>query len=624
MRKHFFAFISLTAAAVAVLSCAKVAEIKDEADDYNPAKGAITVTVRAGDDMTRTMAVDGDVPTIKWTANDKVALFEVVDGVIAGKTTSDAADIDGEGRASFSTEIDWGDAGTEGSTYQYSAVYPAEAVELDFDNGQYYLYLIEEQFLEGNNFSNDSDILISTVLDYGDSRVGDGDDLMFSFRRIGTVVRLRLKGITAGEKISQVTVQAPVNIAGTISYDPVSGKVDPATAFELYGYKTVNLYADDLEATGDDVVWFRVMCEEDWAAGADFSIKVVTDQGTYQKEVSLPTAIRFPDGGLTKFGVDLSESLVEYLTVPVLWDFENGAPGWTSIDSDGDDNEWYFNFTGDSSLSHSGSIALVSDSFNGSALYPDNWVFTPKVKLTEGNYLSFWVRAEDIDWRAEHYAVYIKTESGELTTLIAESEYPVEDFFDVDGYFQRIVVQIPEAFDNQVVSIGFRHFNCTDLSHLRLDDVEILEEKPVVQTRDYADYLGEWTDGNSIFTIEQAVEGSSYYISGFVGQEFPAEAIFVNNRMYVYEQVVDSGGTDSVTLQGMFLNCEDNQYFWDWTTDLTTIGTGILFMASYNANTDTLDIIPFGRFVDYIWLYYSGQIAVDFNGYGGIPGPLAR
>ena len=612
MRKSFIAFISMTAAAMAVLSCAKVADVMDA-----PSKG-ITINVKAGDDMTRTMAVDGEIPTIKWTAGDNVLLFEVVDGALVDASTSDGALIDEEGRASFVTPIDWDDAGTAGtSAYQYSAVYPSSAVYAS--GGVHFLFLPDDQYLVGNNFSDDSDLLISTVLDHGNTRATQDEDIMFTFRRVGTVVRLRLKGIPEGAKINQVTLQAPVDIAGTINYDPITGKVDPASAFEIYGTETVNLIASDLVATGDDVIWFRVMCDEDWAEGAKFFIKVVTDQGNYEKEVTLPVAIRFPDGGLTKFGVDLSEVAPTYLTVPILWDFEDGVEGWTSSDDDGDGNEWTVSFGNDPSYVHSGSTVLVSESYNGTVLTPDNWAFTPKVQLTEGNYLSFWVRADDIDYRAEHYAVYIKSESGELTTLIDESEYPVEDFFDVDGYFQRIVVQIPEAFDNQVVSIGFRHFNCTDLFRLRLDDVEILEEEPVVQTRDYADYLGEWTDGSQVFTIEQAVEGSSYYITGLKGQDFPAEAIFYNNRLYVYEQTVYSDDSYDLTLQGLFIT---DDYGLDWDHDLSSVGTRILFIASYNPNTGALDIIPFSKFVDYIWLLYTDGECSGYYGYDEIPGPM--
>ena len=609
MRKQFFAIISMTAAALAVLSCAKVADVMDA-----PSKG-ITINVKAGDDMTRTMAVDGEIPTIKWTAGDNVLLFEVVDGALVDASTSDGALIDEEGRASFVTPIDWDDAGTAGtSAYQYSAVYPSSAVYAS--GGVHFLFLPDDQYLVGNNFSDDSDLLISTVLDHGNTRATQDEDIMFTFRRVGTVVRLRLKGIPEGAKINQVTLQAPVDIAGTINYDPITGKVDPASAFEIYGTETVNLIASDLVATGDDVIWFRVMCDEDWAAGADFSIKVVTDQGTYLKEVTLPAAIRFPDGGLTRFGVDLSDSFSATVPVPVLWDFEDGAAGWTFSDDDGDGNNWDV-VTG--FYAHSGNHVLRSQSYNGSALYPDNWAYTPSVQLTEGNYLSFWIRAQDIDWKAEHYEVYIESDSGELTTLIAETEYPDGDCADLgeDLFYQRFVVRIPEDYANQVVRIAFRHFNCTDEFALNLDDVEILEEEPVVYTADYADYLGEWTDGTRVFTIEQKDEGSTYTIlSGFVDQQYPLEAVFQHNRLFVYEQVVASNGTEDLALQGLY----SNNGSLEWYSDLSSLN--VLFVASINDETGALDITPAFDFVYYVWTYYADQKYDSYGYYAAIPGVL--
>ena len=225
MKKNVVLSFSLVVAALAVLSCAK--EVKESPIEKDPA-GGITINVLSGSDATRTMAVDGDIPTIQWVNTDKVMVFEVVDGVEQGIAESDAAVIDGEGRASFSTTLDWEDA--EGSAYQYSAVYHSESVA--YYENQFYLVLPAEQALVGNNFSEDSDILFSTPLDHGSSRAADGEDVMFSFRRLGTVVRLRLSGILAGENIRQVTLQAPTNVAGAIVYDPVTSTVDPKSVYD--------------------------------------------------------------------------------------------------------------------------------------------------------------------------------------------------------------------------------------------------------------------------------------------------------------------------------------------------------------------------------------------------------
>ena len=515
MKKNIIAAASLAVAALAALSCSKEADVKN-----SPAAKGVTIQVVAEEGSTKTYVVDGEIPTVEWSGTDYVSVFEVVDGAVNGVAESDFAVVN-DGKTSFKTILTWDDI--EGSSYQYSAVYPAKSVVAY--NGKYYIVMPDYQALEGNNFSANSDILFSTPLDHGSDRVTDGEDLMFSFRRLGTVVRLTLNGIAAGEKIYQVTVNAPVNIAGAIVYDPATSTVDAKSAFEASASKTVTLGLNGLEATGNDVVWFRVMSERAWAAGETASFEVITDKGVYKKEVTLPSDIKFPDGGLTKFGVGLSACKAEPVDVPYLWDFEDGADGWTFIDNDGDGYNWF-------------PYAV------GGILYPDNWAFSPAVQLTEDNYLSFWVKAYAADWPAEHYAVYIAKDSpfGALTVLMPETIYPGGDYAELseDGAFQRFVYRIPDEFAGQVVSFGFRHFNCYDQYALLLDDVEITEGSPVEEsTIPYEAYLGEWaTKGNLYFVVSPKEEGVSYSISGLAGQgEYELEAKFENHRLVLYDQV---------------------------------------------------------------------------------------
>ena len=375
MKKNIIAAASLAVAALAALSCSKEADVKN-----SPAAKGVTIQVVAEEGATKTYVVDGEIPTVEWSGSDYVSVFEVVDGAVNGVAESDFAVVN-DGKTSFKTILTWDDI--EGSSYQYSAVYPAKSVVAY--NGKYYIVMPDYQALEGNNFSANSDILFSTPLDHGSDRVTDGEDLMFSFRRLGTVVRLTLNGIPTGEKIHQVTVNAPVNIAGAIVYDPATSTVDAKSAFEASASKTVTLGLNGgLEATGNDVVWFRVMSERAWAAGETASFEVITDKGTYKKEVTLPSDIKFPDGGLTKFGVGLAANKVNPVDVPFLWDFEDGADGWTFIDNDGDGYNWFPYAVG----GISGNNSLVSQSYANAVLYPDNWAFSPAVQLTEDTSIS--------------------------------------------------------------------------------------------------------------------------------------------------------------------------------------------------------------------------------------------
>ncbi len=179
-------------------------------------------------------------------------------------------------------------------------------------------------------------------------------------------------------------------------------------------------------------------------------------------------------------------------SLPYLEDFEDPSTldEWTFVDADGDGNGWWYNTYTDpgndlghvANSAHSGLGSICSSSYlnsTGQPLTPDNWLFTPPVKLSsKSNYLSFWVAPQDPSWPAEKYAVYVSTKASanaeSCTELLTETLYKLENR---DDYLNH-VIQLPEEFNGQVVYIAFRHFDCTDNYQMKLDDVSITEDKP--------------------------------------------------------------------------------------------------------------------------------------------------
>ena len=152
----------------------------------------------------------------------------------------------------------------------------------------------------------------------------------------------------------------------------------------------------------------------------------------------------------------------------MLWDFETDDQfnGWLIYDADGDGYNWevddYYSYNG-------GTISLTSRSFyNNSALNPDNWLISPKVTF-DGN-LSFWACGQDPSYAEEHFAVFVTT--GDPTDL--DSYVQVSDEF-VAGYpIQEYNVDLSQ-FAGQEGYVAFRHFNCSDMFRLNLDNVMIGE-----------------------------------------------------------------------------------------------------------------------------------------------------
>jgi hypothetical protein len=152
--------------------------------------------------------------------------------------------------------------------------------------------------------------------------------------------------------------------------------------------------------------------------------------------------------------------------------------GWSKIDWDGDGEQWSWDA---STFDPDGNGACESSSWSGEALTPDNWLITPVINLgdAEGNVtLGYEIGAMDVNWEAEHYGVYISTTGIEVAdfTLLFEETVPEHDF-ETPQWNNRTVDL--SAYAGEVVYIAFRHFNCSDLYIMMLDDVEVYENTTI-------------------------------------------------------------------------------------------------------------------------------------------------
>ncbi len=209
-------------------------------------------------------------------------------------------------------------------------------------------------------------------------------------------------------------------------------------------------------------------------------------------------------------------------------DFESNISAWTLIDADGDGNEWMLHINeGESNMkTHSGNGLLISESYinNVGPLTPDNWAFTPAIKLSTKNRVSFWITGQDPSYYQEHYGVYIMTEAPTATNIASATKLFEETNSSAD--FKEHVVEIPAEFDGKTVYIGFRHFNCTDFYVLNLDDVSVKAgeggggpAEPEIGS--YESWLGEWEvarqSKTDTWTITEKEKGVSYYVQGIDG-----------------------------------------------------------------------------------------------------------
>ena len=176
-------------------------------------------------------------------------------------------------------------------------------------------------------------------------------------------------------------------------------------------------------------------------------------------------------------------------TVSFDYDFDDDTMmGWTYIDADGDGYNW---ITGTEVMGtgygHNGSNGLLlSQSYdnNFGALYPDNYLVSPQVAL--GGSISFWACAQDNAYSSEHFGVAVSTTNNtnpnsfttiQEWTMTAKGEgrysnHSRDGISREQGNWYLYTVDL-SAYSGQTGYLAIRHFNCSDMFYLDIDDVSI-------------------------------------------------------------------------------------------------------------------------------------------------------
>ena len=146
--------------------------------------------------------------------------------------------------------------------------------------------------------------------------------------------------------------------------------------------------------------------------------------------------------------------------------WESGTlDNWTTIDADGDGNNWYV--LGGDMKHHTGDYSVTSASYFSGALTPDNFLVSPKVEL--GGKIIFWAIGQDASYCAEHFAVAVSVAGN---TNAADFEVISQEFVATSEY-QKITVDL-SAFANMEGYVAIRHYNVSDMFRLNIDDITIL------------------------------------------------------------------------------------------------------------------------------------------------------
>ena len=172
------------------------------------------------------------------------------------------------------------------------------------------------------------------------------------------------------------------------------------------------------------------------------------------------------------------------------WDFEDDSQleGWVIYDNDGDGDNWYYNTSSD--MANSGTCVLASDSYYWGALYPDNWLISPEVAIN--GELSFYASGAASSWYDEVFRVYV----GPADWVSLDQFVPVsEDIVANYGMTQYTFDLSSCELAGQRGVFAIRHYNCSDVYTLLIDDVKIGEAG------------NEWIVVNEIADLNTVLEG---------------------------------------------------------------------------------------------------------------------
>ena len=179
------------------------------------------------------------------------------------------------------------------------------------------------------------------------------------------------------------------------------------------------------------------------------------------------------------------------------YDFDNSTmQGWTSLDADGDGYGWYVaSDIMSTGYGHNSSndCVLSQSYYSGLVLYPDNYLVSPQVEL--GGVLRFYACAQDNMYAAEHFGVAVSTTTNNNPsaftmlnewTMTAKAAKGGIVNKDVDamghsrngntreqGNWYEYTVDLSAYSGMGYVAI--RHFNCSDMFYLDVDDITIGE-----------------------------------------------------------------------------------------------------------------------------------------------------
>ena len=371
-----------------------------------------------------------------------------------------------------------------------------------------------------NTFENTNDLVV--VLNE------TGCDTIWPFRKGEYTVSVDLEGWVSNYANTPVSIWGDTEI--NVTFEEIFKPVENVTATRM-GYASwdevvpaPDRFAERYMITLNDVEYaqqvenFIQIAEEDLTVGETYTVGVAVVYSTGMSAFKEATFTYTDCNGATYQVTDLvADNTPGNTNVTLAWDGETPNPnpnpnpnpgtgasynfddntmmGWTSIDGDGDGNGWVS--SANPGIYHNSGVNLAGTGHNssqayvisgsyanqtGQALTPNNFLVSP----ASGPYtnISFWACAQDASYAAEHFGVAVSTTgntSASAFTTVQEWTMTAKGEGAMSagrtrqtrqGTWYNYTVDL-SAYAGQNIWVAIRHFNCTDMFILNVDDIEL-------------------------------------------------------------------------------------------------------------------------------------------------------
>ena len=303
-----------------------------------------------------------------------------------------------------------------------------------------------------------------------------------------------------------------------------------------------NMTVTDATETSVTISWAGTAASYNVYNGTSFVANVNTNSYTF---TGLTTSTNYTFGVMAICSdtdsadmstINASTTCAVINTFPYTQDFASMPACWNTIDADADGFTWV-NIEG----------AMHSASYDNSygALTPDNWLITPQFQLAAGtNYEVTWnANPQDTSWPAEHYGIFVSTTTADTAaftllqdwTLTSAGHVPVVDL---------------STYAGQTIYLAFRHWNCTDMFRVAIDNFQIraaagANQITVTLTQNNPMYGS--VAGGGVYTIGDSVTITATPATGYHFSEWlSATGAVITDNPYTFIAATD------ITLQAVF------------------------------------------------------------------------